>query len=71
MNDMAKSVLRFLGYLFGILVLGFTGFQTWSLLYTVSNSTIVAILGLVLFEGSMLYWWAFSSAKRKACYKWA
>lgn len=59
MNDMAKSVLRFLGYLFGILVLGFTGFQTWSLLYTVSNSTIVAILGLVLFEGSMLYWWAF------------
>ncbi|GAB4161491.1 MAG: hypothetical protein Fur0021_34680 [Candidatus Promineifilaceae bacterium] len=59
MNDMAKSVLRFIGYLFGILVLGFTGYQTWSLLYTVSNSTIVATLGLVLFEGSMLYWWFF------------
>ncbi len=59
MNDMAKSVLRFLGYLFGLLVLGFTGYQTWSLLYTVSSSTVVAILGLVLFEGSMLYWWAF------------
>lgn len=59
MNDMAKSVLRFIGYLFGILVLGFTGYQTWSLLYTVSSSTIVATLGLVLFEGSMLYWWFF------------
>lgn len=33
MNDMTKSVLRFLGYLFGLLILGFTGFQTWSLLY--------------------------------------
>ena len=55
MNDMAKSVLRFIGYLFGILVLGFTGYQTWSLLYMVRNSTIVATLGLVLFEGSMLY----------------
>lgn len=59
MNDMAKSVLRFLGYLFSILVLSFTGFQTWSLLYSVSSSTVVAVLGLVLFEGSMLYWWFF------------
>lgn len=59
MNDMAKSVLRFLGYLFSILVLSFTGFQTWSLLYSVSSSTFIAVLGLVLFEGSMLYWWFF------------
>lgn len=59
MDDMAKSVLKFLGIMFAILVLGFTGFQTWSLLYGVSNNPIVSILGLVLFEGSMLYWWAF------------
>ena len=59
MNDMAKSILRFLGYLFGVLVLGFTGVQTWNLLYGISNNPVIAVLGLVLFEGSMLYWWFF------------
>jgi len=59
MDDMAKSVLKYLGYLFAMLVLGFTGFQTWSLLYGISNSPVISVLGLVLFEGGMLYWWAF------------
>lgn len=57
MNDMAKTTLKILGYLFTLLVLGFTGYQTWSLLYEVSNNPIVAGLGLALFEGSMIYWW--------------
>ncbi|HSH02047.1 MAG TPA: hypothetical protein VLL52_05960 [Anaerolineae bacterium] len=56
---MSKAILNFIGYLFGILILGFTSYQTWNLLYEVSGNQIVAGLGLVLFEGSMLYWWMF------------
>ena len=59
MNDMARSVLKFIGYLFALLVVSFTGYQTWSLLYGVSTNPIVSGLGLVLFEGSMIYWWFF------------
>ncbi|HSH03572.1 MAG TPA: hypothetical protein VLL52_13715 [Anaerolineae bacterium] len=59
MRDMSKAVLNFIGYLFGMLILGFTSYQTWNLLYEVSGNQIVAGLGLVLFEGSMLYWWLF------------
>ena len=59
MKDMSRSILKIVGVLFGVLVLGFTGFQTWSLLYEVSSNHAVAALGLVLFEGSLLYWWFF------------
>jgi hypothetical protein len=57
MSDLGKSIIRFLGYLFALLVLGFTGFQTWSLLYEVSQNAVVASIGVVLFEGGMLFWW--------------
>lgn len=46
-----------MGLLFGLLVIGFTGFQTYSLLFETSDSHIMAVIGLVLFEGGMLYWW--------------
>ncbi|RME05116.1 MAG: hypothetical protein D6816_09245 [Bacteroidetes bacterium] len=59
MKNLYANVLKFMGVLFAILVLGFTGFQTWSLLYSVSENALISVLGLVLFEGGMLYWWFF------------
>lgn len=57
MNELFKKVISFLGILFGALVLGFTGYQTYSLLAEVSGNPLIAWLGLALFEGGMLYWW--------------
>ena len=57
MSELPKRILGFLGVIFALLVLGFTGFQTWSLLYEVSGNAVTAVIGLALFEGGMLYWW--------------
>ncbi len=57
MSELPKKILGFLGVLFALLVLGFTGFQTWSLLHEVSGNAVTAVIGLALFEGGMLYWW--------------
>ncbi len=57
MNDLAKNILRIVGYLFALLVVAFTGYQSWSLLYEISRNPYVASLGVVLFEGGMIYWW--------------
>ena len=57
MKDFWKKLIEVMGLFFGVLVIGFTGFQTWMLLYSVSGDAIVATLGLTLFEGGMLYWW--------------
>lgn len=57
MSSLFQNILKFAGILFA--VLGFTGFQTWSLMYEVSGNAYIATLGLVLFEGGMLYWWMY------------
>ena len=57
MKDIVKSVLSIVGPAFAVLLLGFTGFQTWSLLLAVSGSPIIAAIGLILFEVGMVYWW--------------
>lgn len=57
MNDLANKTIGIMGLLFGILVIGFTAFQTYSLLFKTSGNHITATIGLVLFEGGMLYWW--------------
>jgi hypothetical protein len=53
-----KYVVKLFGQFFMLLVLGFTGFQTYSLLYSVSKDPLMSLIGLVLFEGGMLYWWS-------------
>lgn len=58
MQILAKTIVQILGLFFSVLVLGFTGVQTWNLLYEVTQNALVATLGLVLFEGGMLYWLA-------------
>ena len=57
MAGLMKYVMSVMGLLFGVIVLGFTGYQTWDLLYEVSGNPYVATLGLFIFGGGMVYWW--------------
>lgn len=57
MDSLMKFVMTIMGLLFGVIVLGFTGFQTWELLYEVSGNPYIATLGLFIFGGGMVYWW--------------
>jgi len=57
MKDLSKNVLHIVGVLFAGLLLGYTGFQTFSLLNEVSGSPLIAAVGLIMFEVGMIYWW--------------
>jgi hypothetical protein len=56
-RDLTKSGLNIVGVLFAMLLLGYTGFQTFTLLLEVSGSPLVAAIGLIMFEAGMIYWW--------------
>lgn len=58
MDELFKKLLGIAGYLFAGLLIAFTATQTYALLYEVSNSHLTAAIGLVLFEGGMIYWWS-------------
>jgi hypothetical protein len=49
--------LTIVGILFAFLLLGYTGYQTFTLLNEVSGSPLIAAIGLIMFEVGMLYWW--------------
>ncbi len=57
MRELTKSGLTIVGFLFAILLLAFTGVQTFSLILAITGSAIMAVVGLTMFEGGMLYWW--------------
>lgn len=57
MKDIIRSALSFVGPAFALLLLGFTGYQTFTLIQAVTGSAIIAAIGLILFEGGMMYWW--------------
>ena len=57
MKELTKSGLTIVGFLFAVLLLAFTGVQTFSLILAITGSAIMAVVGLTMFEGGMLYWW--------------
>ena len=57
MKELTKSGLTIIGLLFAVLLLSFTGIQTYSLILAITGSAIMAVVGLTMFEGGMLYWW--------------
>lgn len=65
MKHLMSGVVQLLGSLFGVLVLAFTGYQTWMLLFEVSQNAIVATIGLILFEGGTIYWWSIFKSEAK------
>ena len=56
MLELSNAISKYAGYIFGAIVLVFTGLQTWNLLYEVSGDALIATVGLIIFEGGMLYW---------------
>lgn len=58
MKHIINYGLKFLSGLFFIVALGFTAVQTYSLIFQITSGNIVtAILGLIMFEFAMIYWW--------------
>lgn len=58
MKHLHTNILSYIGYAFGALVLVFTAFNTYSLLLAASGGQhFIAAIGLILFEGGMLFWW--------------
>lgn len=57
MKDFAGVLIKLIGLGFGALLLAFTGYQTYSLMLQITGNPLVSAIGLILFEGGMLYWW--------------
>ena len=56
-SGLTNTITKMLGYVFGGLVIMFSSYNTFELLHKSSGNLIIAVLGLVLFEGGMVYWW--------------
>ena len=54
---LSHTINKIASYVFATLVLCFSSYNTWLLLYNTSGSIVIATLGLLLFEGGMLFWW--------------
>jgi hypothetical protein len=71
-KDLTKSGLSIVGILFAMLLLGYTGFQTFTLLLEVSGSPLIAAIGLIMFEAGMIYWWfVFRTSFWRALRSWS
>lgn len=55
-NGLSGTLNKIFGIVFGILVIGFSSYQTFYLLLHTSGNPVIAMIGLILFEGGMLYW---------------
>ena len=56
-NGLSSTVTKIFGYILATLIVLFSGYNTFRLLHESSGNLIIATLGLVFFEGGMLYWW--------------
>lgn len=56
MNEFWKTTIGILGILFGVLLVAFTGYETFAFLHSVTGNVVVSVIGLIMFEGGFLYW---------------
>ena len=56
MSDILKTIVKYGGYGFGALVIAFTAWQSYSLVFRVTNNAIESYLSLILFDVGTLYW---------------
>lgn len=56
MKKFVETLLTIAGILFGVLLLGFTGYETYNFLLGVTHNPLIALIGLIMFEGGFLYW---------------
>ena len=53
-NGLTSMITGILGYILATLIVCFSGYNTFRLLYDSSGNLLIATLGLVFFEGGML-----------------
>lgn len=56
MKPIFKILIHGATYIFAALLIAWTAYNTWSLLFQVTASPFIASLGLILFEGGALLW---------------
>ncbi len=56
-NGLSSTITKIFGYILATLIVLFSGYNTFRLLHESSGNLVIASLGLVFFEGGMLYWW--------------
>lgn len=56
MDRLGKIMINIAGGIFGALLLGFTAMETFQFLNGVTDNPVVAVIGLVMFEGGFIYW---------------
>lgn len=56
MKDVLKTIVKYSGYAFAALVIAFTAWQSYSLVFGVTNNQLESILALILFDIGALYW---------------
>lgn len=56
MNELMKSATKFFFVLLAILIIGWTGWHTQSVLYAATKDPVASMYGLLIFEGGMLTW---------------
>lgn len=56
-HGLSHTINKIMSIFFGIIVVSFSSYNTWSLLNHTSGNILLATLGLILFEGGLIYWW--------------
>lgn len=56
MKDVLKTIVKYGGYAFAALVIVFTAWQSYSLVFGVTNNQLESLLALILFDLGALYW---------------
>lgn len=56
MKDVLKTIVKYSGYAFAALVIAFTAWQSYSLVFGVTNNQLESLLALILFDLGAFYW---------------
>lgn len=56
MKDIWTTIVKYAGYGFGALVIAFTAWQSYSLVFAVTSNQLESLIALVLFDIGTLYW---------------
>ena len=56
-HGLSHTINKIMSVFFGIIVVCFSSYNTFALLNHTSGNVLLATLGLILFEGGLIYWW--------------
>lgn len=56
MNELMKTSAKFFFVALAVLIIGWTGWHTYSVMYAATKDQVASVYGLIVFEGGMLTW---------------